>query len=89
MFYFTENLVGLNFSRQIVCTHCASLRGCFSGKIKNKCDRVEKNRLNTTKFAITNFTFTCGTSLLSQEAFHSCSQRHNILPFFDDTSLKY
>ncbi len=73
MFYFTENLVGLNFSRRTVCTHSASLRGSFSGKMKNKCDRVENNRLNTTKFTITNFTFTCGTSLLSQGAFHSCS----------------
>ncbi len=73
MFHFTENLVGLNFSRQTAGTHCASLRGSFSGKLENKCDRVESNRLNTTKFTITNFTFTCGTSLLSQEAFHFCS----------------
>ncbi len=90
MFYFAENLVGLNFSHRTACSHCASLRGSFSGKLKNKCDLVENNRLNTTKFTITSLTFTYGTSLLSQEAFHSCCKRHNnILPFCDDTSLKY
>ncbi len=45
MFYFTENLEGLNFSCQTACTHCASLQGPFSGKLENKCDRTENNRI--------------------------------------------
>ncbi len=57
MFYFIENLVGLNFSRQTACTHCASLQGSVSGKLENKSDQVENNHLKTIKFTITNFTF--------------------------------